>query len=294
MKAVIVGSRGHLGNALVRQWIQCGVEVLALDYPQLDITSRMFTLSTITPLKPDVIVNAAGVEQIEWLQTHPNTARTVHVQGTATLREAAKRTDALLLQFSTAEVFGDAKPKSGKKGFRETEIPDPQSVYAKTKLDSERAAAELERHLIVRTSLIFGETTDRSRGSLVDTMLKAVMRTRNFRVLSDLYVSPSWTDHLARASLSLVEHSLREKTYGIFHLTNGGSASYCEIARELAAKTGLPLQIEPITREEYGEKAPRNSFGVLDGSKYHALEGVVKLPSWKNALQEFLQSRSVF
>ena len=291
-KIVLIGSHGHLGNTLARTWTNAGEGVVALDLPDFDLSSRRIVLETLVPLKPDVIVNAAGLEQIDWLETHPNTSRSIHVQGTANLREAAKRTGALLVQFSTSEVFGDAVPRNPGQGFDEDEPPNPQSVYAKTKLDSERAAAEWERHLIVRTSMLFGQTTPRSSGSLVETLFNAVRRTRKFRVIRDRFVSPAWTEHLAAASRDLIGHAIRKNMYGLFHLAGGGTASYFEIAEELAKKTGLKLELEPITREEYGFKAHHAAHSTLNCARYHGLNGVFPIPAWKVALEQYLDARA--
>ena len=291
MHTVLIGSHGHLGNTLVQTWADAGEKVIAFDLPDFDLNSRRIVLETLLPLKPEVIVNAAGLEQIDWLETHPNTSRSVHVQGTANLREAAKRTGALLVQFSTAEVFGNAVPQKIEQGFTEAEQPDPQSVYAKTKLDSERAAAEWEKHLIVRTSMLFGRTTERSSGSLVETIFNAVRRTRNFRVIQDRLVSPTWTQHLAIAARDLIHHAIREQKYGLFHLANGGVVSYFEIAREIARRTGLKLEIEPIGREEYGFKAHRGAYSALNCAMYHNLPGVFQMPTWEEALEQYIDSR---
>jgi len=292
-KIVLIGSHGHLGNAVVRTWTNVGENIVAMDLPDFDLCSRMIVLETLVPLKPDVIVNAAGLEQVDWLETHPNTSRSIHVQGTANLREAARRTGAVLVQFSTSEVFGGATPQKIRQGFTEDESPDPQSVYAKTKLDAERAAAEWDKHLIVRTSMLFGQTTPRSSGSLVETIFNAVRRTRKFRVICDRFVSPTWTDHLAIATRDLVHHAIREKTYGLFHLAGGGTASYFEIAEEIARKTGLKLEIEPISQEEYGFKAHRGTHSTLDCTRYHELPGVFPIPMWKAALEQYIESRAV-
>ena len=292
MHMVLIGSHGHLGNTLVRSWTEAGESVVAFDLPDFDLNSRRIVLETLVPLKPEVIVNAAGLEQIDWLETHPNTSRSIHVQGTANLREAAKRTSSLLVQFSTSEVFGNATPQNIGQGFTENEKPDPQSIYAKTKLDAERAAAEWEKHLIVRTSMLFGRTTERSSGSLVETIFNAVRRTRNFRVLQDRFVSPTWTQHLAIATRDLIHHAVQEKEYGLFHLANGGVASYYEVAKEIARKTGLKLELEPINQEEYGFKAHRGTHSTLNCARYFGLPGVFHLPEWKIALEQYLDSRA--
>ncbi len=293
MKAIIVGSNGHLGTALREEFSRRGAETVSLDLPDFDVTFRRFVLETIVPLRPDVILNASGLRHIDWLETHPNTARSVHVQGTANLREAAKRTEALLVQCSTAEVFGDAIPDSRENGFRETDVPAPASVYARTKLDAERAAAEWERHLIVRGSLLFGATTEHSGGSLVETVLNAVRHTRTFKVIGDMSISPGWTNHFAEAVFSLTEHSLSNGTTGLYHLAGPGTTTHHDLVATLSRLTGLRLEVEPISRKEYEFKAARAHWSGLDGAKYHALETTFPIPPWEDALAAYLESRTV-
>ena len=313
MKTAIIGTNGLLGGAFQRHCLALGmqesVDLLSLDLPDFDVTSRLFSLDTLYGFQPDVIVNLAGIPMIDWLEKKPNTARTVHVQGTVNMREAAKRTGALLVHFSCAEVFGQtadvaseddgditdaavsqAKHPAGYSAFCETDVPEPVSVYARTKLDSERAASEAPRHLIVRTGMLFGRVGKHSSGNIVETLLNALRRPENVRVIDDWQMSPTWSDDLARAVFSLVECGAT----GLYHVANSGVATPLEIAREIVRLTGVKREFAPISSAEYGSVAPHAKYTVLDTSKYDALPNVPKLPTWQQALESYLASRSSF
>ncbi len=341
MNIAIIGKNGLLGGALTRHAISLdmreGRDFVSLDLPDFDVTSRRFVLETLGELKPDTIINASGVNLIDWLEKKPNTARTVHVQGTANLREAAKRTDALLVQISCAEVFGQTADLAGDDGgdfvddsafasfggrlygdklreafepprlpdissdetpspsscdfspFSEEITPEPVSVYAKTKLDGERAAREAPRHLVVRTGPLFGKVGGHSAGNLVETLLHSLRRQEKMSIVNDMWASQTWADDLARAVFALIERHCM----GLYHVANTGIASPFDVAREIVRQTGVKREYEPISAADYGFVAPRARYTVLDTSKYDALEGVPKLPDWSQALDSYLASRNV-
>ena len=317
MKFVIVGKNGLLGGALIRHAVSLnmceGQDFVSLDLPDFDVTSRRFALETLNELKPEVMINTVGVTRIDWLEKNPNTARTIHVQGTANLREAAKRNDALLVQISCAEVFGQAAEECGVEDkalsirstgnsklqtpnskWTEEITPEPVSVYAKTKLDGERAASEAPRHLIVRTGPLFGQCHQRNnqchqRNNLVETLLHSLRRTEKMSVVNDLRASYTWADDLARAVFALIER----KGTGLYHVANAGFASPLDVAREISKQTGIRREYEPITAADYGFVAPRARDTVLDTSKYDAVEDAPKLSDWQTALGDYLAIRSV-
>ena len=343
MKIAIIGKNGMLGGALTRCALSLNLresnDFVSLDLPDFDITSRRFALEALCDFKPETIINAAGVNMIDWLEKRPNTARTVHVQGSANLREAAKRTEALLVQISCAEVFGQtadlpnennfddaidgddtafasfggrlytdelreefeskpmpeptenaAKPLTadGFSPFSEVVTPEPVSVYAKTKLDGERAACEAPKHLVVRTGPLFGKTSTNSGGNLVETLLHSLRRSEKISVINDQWASYTWADDLAQAIFGLIE----DNCTGLYHVANSGLASPFDVACEIVRQTGIKRDYEAIAMADYGFDAPRARYSVLDCSKHKALKDVPVLPDWRTALQNYLASRS--
>lgn len=269
MRVVVVGNEGLLGSAIVRHWQSADaaprVEVFGLDLPDFDVASRRTVLETLDDLRADVVVSATNISDRDYLESHPNTARSVLVSGTAHLREAAQRRGALLVQISCVEaVSGD-------------------SVFAQTRRDAERAASEYERHLIVRGSMFFGRAAARSCGNIVETLLTASRRATvsrtPFRIVSDLIFSPTWSDDFAAALAQLITSGRT----GVYEIANGGTASYWDLATEVVRRAGLRLNIAPMTSEELGGTAPRGPAAVTDSA--------VPLRTWQESLAAYLESR---
>ena len=363
MKIVVVGAKGTLGSAIANYWNDPRVErriaanvgatvveaddvVIPLNLPDFDLCSRLFVVETLSDFKPDVVVNAAGVNLIDWLETRANTARNVHANAVANLKEAVRRTGALLVQFGCGEIFyrdrltrlpepnegaktfqdekdgrnsedggeqtpsslilpnsatsqevvfdewGNARPvltiAPDAPAFSELDKPNPASVYAKTKLESERIAAEASKSLILRTSSIFGETTEYSSGNLVESLLKAFKRTRRLSALNDKIVEPTWAVDVLCALKTLV----RTGATGLYHLSGGSRGTARDVAEFIAERRGLAnVQIAGISSKEYGFTAPQSAFTALRSVKYGDLDGVYRLPDWCSALADYLDWR---
>ncbi|MBR2002968.1 MAG: sugar nucleotide-binding protein [Thermoguttaceae bacterium] len=363
MKIVVVGAMGTLGSAIANYWNDPRVErriaanvgapvvesndvVIPLNLPDFDLCSRLFVVETLSDFKPDVVVNAAGVNLIDWLETRANTARNVHANAVANLKEAVRRTGALLVQFGCAEIFyrdrltrlpepnegtktlqdgedgqnseggngqtpsslilpnsaasqevvfdewGNARPiltiSPDAPAFSELDKPNPASVYAKTKLESERIAAEAPKSLILRTSSIFGETTEYSSGNLVESLLKAFKRTRRLSALNDKIVEPTWAVDVLCALKTLV----RTGATGLYHLSGDSRGTARDVAEFIAERRGFAnVQIAGISSKEYGFSAPQSAFTALRSVKYGELDGVYRLPDWRSALADYLDWR---
>lgn len=77
---------------------------------------------------------------------------------------------------------------------------------------------------------------------------------------------------------------------GLYHATNSGSMTWCEFAREIFRLAKLDVEVVPITTAEFGAKAPRPAYSVLDGSKLASVIGG-PLPDWHDALARYLGNR---
>ncbi|HVO32993.1 MAG TPA: NAD(P)-dependent oxidoreductase, partial [Elusimicrobiota bacterium] len=196
---------------------------------------------------------------------------------------ACQRFDAVLLSISSDYVFDGENAPAG--GYREWDEPHPLSRYGETKRWGEQVVESLlNKFFIVRTSWLFGP----GRPTWVDLVLSAGRDDRPIAAARDMVSSPTFTADLAPALLELVE----SRCYGIYHLSNSGSCSREELAREvlgihrLQRYTGL----RALTLAELRLPAPRPRYSVLDNAAWRA-EGRKPLRDWKSALAEYFVSR---
>ena len=77
----------------------------------------------------------------------------------------------------------------------------------------------------------------------------------------------------------------------LYHVTNeGGFISWYEFACEIFRQAGMPVQVIPVTTEEYGlSKAKRPKNSRLDKSKL-VEAGFEPLPTWQDALKRYIDA----
>lgn len=279
MKVAITGAAGQLGTCLQRL---LGTRAAPLSRKDLDITQRDSVWAALERLRPQAVVNTAAYTQVDRAEQDAARCWQVNVAGVEHLAEVCGELDIPLIQLSTDYVFdGDAARTAP---FRETDSPNPQGVYARSKRAGEEAAAAAPRHFIVRTCGLYALRSDpRVGGNFVDTVLRLARNRPELSVVDDQIVGPTYAPHLARA----LEFLLTTEAYGHYHIVNAGAVSWFEFASAIVEKCGLPTQLQRITTEQYGAAAPRPRYSVLDTTKYEALNGP-RLPRWDAALDEYL------
>jgi dTDP-4-dehydrorhamnose reductase len=170
--------------------------------------------------------------------------------------------------------------------YSETDPPGPQGVYARSKLAGEKAAAQTRRHFVVRTCGLYGHRPRPTLSNFVDTMLRLSRERDELRVVDDQHCAPTYVHHLARA----IHFLLQTEAYGLYHVTNQGAITWRGFAAEIFRQAGLSVRLIPITTADYGARAPRPAYSLLDTGKYHALGGPA-MPVWNQALADYLAER---
>jgi len=130
-------------------------------------------------------------------------------------------------------------------------------------------------------------------------MLRLGRERDRLNIVDDQVGAPTTTIELAHATRSIVDGILSdkfgttEKWAGIYHMTCGGSVSWCGFAKAIYERGGTLLRgrspiVRPIGTSEYptAAKRPRNS--VLSNEKLGGCFGI-ELYSWESALDVVVQ-----
>lgn len=283
MTIAVTGSQGQLGAELCRQ---LGNEAAGLDLPEFDLTDCRVVCSRLEELRPEAVINTAAYTLVDRAEGDAERCRAVNVDGVRHLAEACRALDVPLVQISTDYVFGQAPAE--RRPWRETDQPQPQGVYAKSKFEGELAAASWDQHLVVRTCGLYGRLGPNSPGNFVETMLRLGAAGKPLRIVDDQHCTPSYVAHVARAIRFLLGAGAR----GIYHVVNTGETTWFGFAAEIFRQAGLAVEMTRITTAEYGAPAPRPSFSVLGTYKYQSMPGGPVLPAWQEALAEYLKART--
>lgn len=277
MKYLITGVKGQLGYDVVRELKKRNVkdqDIVALDIDDLDITDNEQVNKMISNQKPDIIFHCAAWTNVDNAENNIEMCEKVNVEGTKNIVKACKKVNAKLFYISTDYVFDGTK-----NGIYEiTDIPNPISVYGKTKHGGELAVKEYEKHFIVRISWVFGINGK----NFVRTMLKLSETRDTLNVVSDQIGSPTYTVDLSKL---LVDMSQTE-AYGTYHATNKGYTSWADFAKYIFESNQINAVINPIPSKEYPTKAVRPMNSKM--SSISLIEnGFYELPNWRNAIDRY-------
>jgi dTDP-4-dehydrorhamnose reductase len=73
--------------------------------------------------------------------------------------------------------------------------------------------------------------------------------------------------------------------------TDSGECSWYEFGKAVFEISGLKPDYGTVTSKQYGAKALRPAYSVLDNSRAHRL-GIIPLQGWRDALTQYLELRS--
>ncbi|MGQ9678147.1 MAG: dTDP-4-dehydrorhamnose reductase [bacterium] len=280
MRCLVTGAQGLLGENLVEHLRRQKNEVVEWGLPDNDITAVEQVIDGMHIVAPDVVFHLAALTDVDECEKNPALAMTVNFQGTWALALAAAEVAAKLVYISTDYVFDG----NSRRPYRESDRPNPLSVYGRSKLMGEEAVRRNARKwFIVRTSWLFG----RGGRNFVNTIYQKCLSTREIKVVADQVGSPTYVKDLCEPLWELAQ----TEYYGIYHLTNAGWCSWFEFAREIVRLTGSGCEVVPISSEESTRPAPRPKFSVLENRNFRRRFGKFIRP-WQEALKEYLDEIS--
>ena len=282
MKIMIIGAGGQLGSELVN-CLQDDI-IIPLTHIDIELTDYQQVNDILSSNMPDVVINTSAYHRVDECEDYIDKSFSVNASAVRTLAKICSEHDTTLVHFSTDYVFGGEI----KTPYAEDDIPNPLSVYAVSKLAGEYFARNIcKRHFVVRTCGLYGAKGISGKGgNFVELMLKLAREKKPVKVVSDQIVTPTYAKELALKIAQL----LRTDEYGLYHITNNGSCSWYEFAKTIFDLTGIESDLSSTTSAEYGAKARRPSYSVLENGNLKRL-GLDDMRPWKDALQEYLTEK---
>jgi dTDP-4-dehydrorhamnose reductase len=243
---------------------------------QLDITNADEVNKIVSFFKPEIIIHCAAYTQVDKAESEQDIAFLVNGIGTRNIAIAAERNQSKLVYISTDYVFDGASPTP----YHEFSPVYPINIYGSSKLAGEMMVRDFHsKFFIIRTSWVFGMNGN----NFVKTMLKLSKEKKELKVVNDQKGSPTYTVDLSRCLARLMETN----KYGIYHVSNSGSCSWFEFAKEIFRQSVSLVQLEPCTTDEFPRPAKRPKNSVLDHMGLR-INGFDSMPQWENALKRFL------
>jgi len=286
MKILLLGNTGQVGWELHRTMLTLG-EVIALDYPQINMADPKNIQAIVRDAHPDIIVNATAYTDVDQAESLPELAMAINGTGPGILAEEAQKLNAVLIHYSTDYVFDGSKGAP----YTEKDATNPINVYGETKLAGEHAVQAVGgAHLIFRTSWVYSLR----RPCFVTKVLKWAREHETLRIVDDQVGSPTWARTLAEATAQIIAQGredpvayLMGKT-GLYHLAGGGVCSRYEWAKSILEydpdrESQIVEQLLRAKSEEFPTPVERPSFSILDCSFINSKLSIF-LMSWEKCI----------
>jgi dTDP-4-dehydrorhamnose reductase len=276
MKLLITGSNGLLGQKLIDLCVAKQIDFLATSsganrysvcpihqYKTLDITDEQNIQEVLESYQPTHVIHTAAMTNVDQCELHPEACDLVNRQAVFMLAKYCQKHHIHLQLLSTDFVFdGQAGP------YVETDVPNPLSVYARSKVEAEKILQQTEAlsYSIVRTIIVYGQGEQLSRSNLILWAKEALEKGEPLQIVDDQFRAPTWADDLAWACVRICE---LDQT-GIFHIAGPETLSIYQIVERVAAYYQLSmLQVSKLsssTLKQPAKRPPHTGF-ILDKAR---------------------------
>jgi dTDP-4-dehydrorhamnose reductase len=248
---------------------------LALTKSDLDITDQRAVAKVIGDEKPTILINCAAFTKVDAAEDDERLANAINGSSVEFLAHAANDVAALLVQLSTDFVFDGSK----RAPYEVNDTTHPLSAYGRSKRLGEQAATHAEKHLIVRTSWLFGVNGP----NFVEAIRNQIRKGTNpLRVVEDQRGRPTYTPHLASAIVRVAQLGTR----GIVHYADDEECSWFDFAKAIVEESGADINVKPVSTDEFPRPAKRPAYSVLSTERYERVTGVAP-ESWREGLREY-------
>lgn len=279
MIVLVTGSNGQLGQALQsRSKDFPEIQFVFCNSSELDITNAEKCFSVFKEVKPNYCINAAAYTAVDKAETASDEAYEINVKGAENIANACKEYNTILIHISTDFVFDGESNKP----YSEKDIPNPKSVYGRTKLDGELRIQKIwDKYFIIRTSWVYSQFGN----NFMKTMIRLGNERETLLVVNDQIGTPTNAIDLS-ASLIKIILFLKDTThdvYGIYNFSNEGHCSWFDFAKEIFRINNIRIDLKPIPTSLYPTPAERPKYSVLDKTKMKSTFGI-EINDWKESL----------
>jgi dTDP-4-dehydrorhamnose reductase len=278
-KILVTGSNGQLGSE---------IRILAPNYPNFEfiftdiedfpLDQSNVIVANFNRIQPDAVINCAAYTAVDKAEQDQVAADAINHLAIATLASLCADSGAKLVHISTDFVFDGRSPVA----YKESDQPNPKSVYGLTKLAGETACLKkCPESIIIRTAWVYSEFGN----NFVKTMLRLMTERDSLSVVNDQVGSPTYAGDLAKVILTILDSAKWES--GIYHYSNAGEISWFDFAQDIKALGNKTCDIVGIPTSSYPTPAERPAYSLLDKSKIQAVYDIKPI-DYKISLEKMM------
>jgi len=297
-KLVITGASGLLGQYVVSEARKRGYEVagtylsgdllLDIEKVRLDIRNREETERMLKSYDPDGVIHTAAMTGVDECERRPDAAWKINVEGTLNVVQTCKNINSPVIYVSTDYVFNGMKESR----YKETDIPDPLNIYARTKLEGERITLDASpQNLVCRVSVLYGWNRVSSKKNFVTWVIESLRNGKRISLFEDQKTSPTYAPFCAGLLIDLLFSKKRkcdttDDGRGIYHTSGSECIDRYNFGLKIAEVFDLDDSlISRVRSRDLNLPAERPISSCLDVGKVER-ELDIRIPSLEDSLEE--------
>ncbi|NJW51994.1 dTDP-4-dehydrorhamnose reductase [Salinimicrobium oceani] len=277
MKVLVTGAGGQLGRCFKKA---------ALDYPELDFTfttSEEFDLTQFGVVGAyfrreqfDVCINCAAYTNVEQAEKEQEMAYLVNAESVRNLSAECAENDCLLIHFSTDYVFDGQKETP----YSEEDETGPLNVYGASKLLGEQYILNnTSQYLIFRVSWLYSDLGK----NFFNTIRNKAEAGEVLNITTAQHGTPTNAYDLAYFVLEILAKD--KVTFGLYHYSNQGEATWYDFAHEILSLIESPTELKE--NNDYKTLATRPAYSVLNKEKV-SKTFEIPISDWKVSLKKLI------
>jgi dTDP-4-dehydrorhamnose reductase len=279
---IVIGGKGQLGQCLeekIQDTTQSNTFIF-LGSADVDIKDAAQIEAVFAKYQPTYCINCAAYTSVDNAEDEKEIAFEINEAAVKRLAESCLKYQTTLIHISTDFVFnGDSSIP-----LTEALPTNPVNVYGLSKLKGELQVQEiLEKYYIIRTSWLYSEKAN----NFCKTMLKLAQSRDSLTVIYDQVGTPTYAMDLAKVILQIINKD--NKTFGLYHYSNEGVASWYDFAKAIFEFAEVDMKVTPVASSAFVTKAKRPHYSVLDKTKIKQNLGI-EIPYWRDSLNICIQN----
>jgi dTDP-4-dehydrorhamnose reductase len=237
---------------------------------KIDLENEQELEKELIRINPDILINAAGMSNVEECELKPNDAEKINAIVPGILARLSKKLNIYFVHISTDHLF------DGTKCFQtEDDSISPLNEYGKSKAKGEQEVIKYNKDaLIVRTNF-FGWGTS-YRQSFSDFIINSLRQEKKITLFSDVYFTPIFIQTL----IDFIQILIKNNRSGIINIVSNERISKYEFGILIADVFGLNKNlIEKGSIENNKSLVQRPKDMSLSNIKMNKIPNTYKFPS---------------
>lgn len=229
-------------------------------YP-LNVSNEKEVHSLIQKIKPDYVIHAAAIGNVDYCETHRDEAEMVNIRGTGYVADAARNIGATMFFTSSNAIFDGENPP-----YLENSITNPLDYYGKTKVDGEKIIKKNGvNFVILRLMTMYGWPPIGGRNNPVGWVVDELRNEKKINVVNDIFNNHLYAQQAVDIIWDLIKKRIINETYNI---AGGESVSRFELALMTAKVFGLDKSlINSVSSDFFTNIVPRPKNTTFKTSK---------------------------